>query len=182
VTEKLDHVFRAGVLPIVDGPDDYLPFIPNNHSVIYLQDFDGPKALADYLRRLSEDDELYLKYFDYKPPKSNYDPAFLAFDDGMDTECRICRKVVQSLASGQGLQQRVKLDSSCKSDWWFRKFYDDGTMSATIHRPWFEWGFGMDEYVLYGIALVLSVISVKLCSFLRSCIGPSNPIEGNNFV
>jgi hypothetical protein len=70
---------KTGELPLVDGPDDYSVFVPNNHTVIRVSDFAGLKALADYLL-LENDQALYGSYFNYKPPTSHYDPAFLAAD------------------------------------------------------------------------------------------------------
>ena len=138
VTEKLSHVFEAGGLPIVDGPDDYSVFVPNNHSVIRVSDFAGPKALADYLRRLESDQALYESYFTYKPPTSYYDPAFLAADLDQDVAGKLCRKIAQLRAeeaqdqAGEppvGRRRAVRPDLSCTRGKWDREYYDNGTMS-----------------------------------------------------
>lgn len=31
VTEKLTHAYEVGAIPLVDGPEDYSPYIPNDH-------------------------------------------------------------------------------------------------------------------------------------------------------
>ena len=143
-TEKLSHVFQAGGLPIVDGPDDYSAFVPNNHSVIHVSDFAGPKALADYLRRLENDQALYESYFTYKPPTSHYSRAFLAFDLDWDVAGKLCRKVAQiriEEAHGQaeepqvGRRRVVHPDLSCTLGRWDREYYDDGTMSEPRLNP-----------------------------------------------
>ncbi len=166
VTEKLARVFEAGVLPIVDGPEDYSPFIPSNRSVIRVDSFSSPKALADYLKLLEQDDDLYLQHFDYKQPSSSVghiNPTFLAYDTETEYgECQLCRKVVEELESGDGLKKKVKLDASCTRRKWDREYWDDGTMSAEPVPLWIEeWGFGLENYVLTGITLVL-VVAVAL--------------------
>jgi hypothetical protein len=185
VTEKLERAFDAGALPIVDGPDDYSPFVPNNHSVLRVADFAGPKALADHLRRLEKDDQLYLSYFDYKPPRSNYDPAFLAFDKLGNTDpeeplprngerprrCEVCRRVAEELESGKGVRKTVQLDDSCQRRKWEREYYEDGSMAAEPTGRWIEeWGFGGEDLVVWGIGvglIVLAVVAFFKCSRLR---------------
>lgn len=40
--------------------------MPGDHSIINTRDFPSPKALAEYLLKLNEDDEAYAKYFEWK--------------------------------------------------------------------------------------------------------------------
>lgn len=170
VTEKLERAFQAGVLPIVDGPDDYSPFVPNNHSVIRVADFSGPRALAEHLKKVASDDKLYLEYFEYKPPKSHYDPAFLAFDIGggdTDEECEICRGVSHELRTG-GWKKRMKVDTTCKRRWWDREYYEDGTMSDRPTELWIEeWGFGSEDLVLWAIGIGLLVLVLGIFAYVR---------------
>ena len=58
-----DH-FSHDVLPIVMGsrPEDYARDAPA-HSYIHVDEFKGPKELADYLHQLDKDDEKYNEYF-----------------------------------------------------------------------------------------------------------------------
>ena len=59
--------FRHDVIPIVMGarPEDYAVSAPYK-SYIHVDDFDGPKELADYLHKLDQDDQLYNEYFKWK--------------------------------------------------------------------------------------------------------------------
>ncbi len=41
-------------------------YIPGKHSIIKVSDFESPKALADYLKMLDENDEEYARFFDWK--------------------------------------------------------------------------------------------------------------------
>jgi hypothetical protein len=71
-------------------------------SVIRVDEFDGPKALADYLRRLELDDDLYRSHFDYKLHQVNQSTVYLAYDPGRESdECQLCRKVAAELAIGE---------------------------------------------------------------------------------
>ena len=65
VTEKLFNALRYDVVPIVMGGADYSKFAPPN-SYINVIDFQSPKHLADYLKLLNENDDLYSHYFDWK--------------------------------------------------------------------------------------------------------------------
>ena len=46
-------------------PEDYDVSAPYK-SYIHVDDFDGPKELADYLHKLDQNDELYNEYFKWK--------------------------------------------------------------------------------------------------------------------
>lgn len=76
VTEKLWKTFRAGLVPIVDGPDDYEPFLPANKSVIRADQFPSIAALAAYLDYLSHNRTAYLEYMPWRGTPSNGTGAF----------------------------------------------------------------------------------------------------------
>ncbi len=46
-------------------PEDYARSAPE-HSYIHVDDFEGPKELAEYLHKLDQDDRLYNEYFAWK--------------------------------------------------------------------------------------------------------------------
>ena len=59
--------FRRDLVPIVMGarPQDYERAAPYK-SYIHVDDFEGPKELAEFLKKLEENDELYNDYFRWK--------------------------------------------------------------------------------------------------------------------
>ena len=59
--------FRHDLVPIVMGarPQDYERAAPYK-SYIHVDDFEGPKELAEYLKKLEENDDLYNEYFRWK--------------------------------------------------------------------------------------------------------------------
>ena len=70
------------VLPIVMGarPDDYKAVAPH-HSFIHVDQFKGPRELAEYLLELDRDDEKYNQYFQWKGTGEFINTRFF---------CRVC--------------------------------------------------------------------------------------------
>lgn len=67
ITEKFWRTLTWDVVPIVIGAPkkDYLRLAPPN-SFIYADDFEGPEKLADYIKMLHSNNELYNNYFKWK--------------------------------------------------------------------------------------------------------------------
>ena len=68
VDDQLTHAWNAGSVPVVMSTDKLDEFLPGNlkHSVIKVRDFKSPKHLADYLKRLSNNENKYSKYLEWK--------------------------------------------------------------------------------------------------------------------
>ncbi|XP_063817413.1 alpha-(1,3)-fucosyltransferase 11 [Pseudophryne corroboree] len=66
MTEKLWRPMHLGVIPIYRGSPSVKDWMPNNQSVILIDDFASPKDLAEFILSLDRDDKEYLKYLDYK--------------------------------------------------------------------------------------------------------------------
>ncbi|XP_003242420.1 glycoprotein 3-alpha-L-fucosyltransferase A-like [Acyrthosiphon pisum] len=83
VTEKffIDGL-QYNVLPVVMGGrrEDYERMAPRR-SYLHVDDFDSPKRLAEYLRQLDADDDLYNEYFRWKGTGEFIDTKFF---------CRLC--------------------------------------------------------------------------------------------
>ena len=65
ITEKFFvNGLGNNILPIVMGarPEEYAKVAPHN-SYIHVDQFKGPKELAEYLHELDTDDEKYNQYF-----------------------------------------------------------------------------------------------------------------------
>ncbi|KAF1803524.1 glycosyltransferase family 10 protein [Mucor lusitanicus] len=91
VTEKLSNAYVAGTIPIVDGPSDYGPFIPNTHSVIRVDQFEHPRELAAYLQSVLADKSLYSSYFDYRRENGLADRFLSTLDAYQEGKCNLCR-------------------------------------------------------------------------------------------
>ena len=61
------HIFRHDLVPIVMGarPQDYERAAPYK-SYIHVDDFEGPKELAEFLKQVESNDEGYNEYFRWK--------------------------------------------------------------------------------------------------------------------
>lgn len=66
LTEKIWRPLEIGSVPIYRGSPSILDWMPNNHSVILVDDFAGPKELAEFLKKLDTNDTEYLKYLEFK--------------------------------------------------------------------------------------------------------------------
>ena len=66
ITEKMFQPLRYELIPVVLGAGNYSRDAPP-HSVINSRDFSSPKALADFLISVADDEEKYYSYFAWKP-------------------------------------------------------------------------------------------------------------------
>ncbi|OCT98810.1 hypothetical protein XELAEV_18011045mg [Xenopus laevis] len=68
MTEKLWRPMHLGAIPIYRGSPSVRDWMPNDHSIIMIDDFASPRDLAEFIMTLDSDDEQYLKYLEYKKP------------------------------------------------------------------------------------------------------------------
>ncbi|XP_026886781.2 4-galactosyl-N-acetylglucosaminide 3-alpha-L-fucosyltransferase 9-like [Electrophorus electricus] len=86
MSDKLYHPMRYGTVPVVLGPprENYEEFVPGN-SFIHVDDFESPKEMADLLKLLDQNQEMYEQYFTWKKYFTVKGSAF-----GLEHACRIC--------------------------------------------------------------------------------------------
>eukprot|EP01112_Ceratiomyxa_fruticulosa_P011722 TRINITY_DN3202_c0_g1_i2.p1 TRINITY_DN3202_c0_g1~~TRINITY_DN3202_c0_g1_i2.p1 ORF type:complete len:418 (-),score=62.16 TRINITY_DN3202_c0_g1_i2:65-1318(-) len=103
VTEKIVNAFQAGTVPVYWGSPTIDLWLPGPHSVIKATDFESPKALAEYLQSLLENEEEYLKYFEWK--KNGLSPTFKRLLDHclFFQECRLCKQIAGLKSTDGGL-------------------------------------------------------------------------------
>ncbi|KAM5142276.1 GDP-fucose protein O-fucosyltransferase 4 [Mantella aurantiaca] len=68
MTEKLWRPMHLGAVPIYRGSPSVKDWMPNNHSIILIDDFASPEDLANFIHSLDRNDEDYLRYLEYKKP------------------------------------------------------------------------------------------------------------------
>ncbi|KHJ40825.1 fucosyl transferase [Trichuris suis] len=88
VSEKYFDRLNDLVVPIVFGRTIYEQIGPNN-SFIAVDDFNSPKELADYLKRLDKDVDQYLKYFEWMNRAESFGYK-QRYQNGF---CNLCRKL-----------------------------------------------------------------------------------------
>ncbi|XP_041363785.1 alpha-(1,3)-fucosyltransferase 11-like isoform X2 [Gigantopelta aegis] len=106
MTEKLMRPLHIGVVPIYKGSPNAKDWMPNNHSIILVDDFETPKQLAEFIDYLDKNDEEYKKYISFK--QTGITNEFLLNhlsqrnwevneQDSMDYfkgfECHVCKKL-----------------------------------------------------------------------------------------
>ncbi|XP_073678214.1 4-galactosyl-N-acetylglucosaminide 3-alpha-L-fucosyltransferase 9 [Garra rufa] len=67
ITEKLYNPLKLGTVPVVLGPPrkNYEELIPGN-AFIHVDDFSSPKELAEHLKLLDQNEDLYRQYFTWR--------------------------------------------------------------------------------------------------------------------
>ena len=89
ITEKIWVAYQSGAIPVYLGPPDIYNWIPGNHTFINPGRFSGPKELAEYMKRVAEDDEL----FKYHTSNFEWDRTKIMMDKycfKADYACRMC--------------------------------------------------------------------------------------------
>ncbi|KAK7139601.1 hypothetical protein R3I93_016670 [Phoxinus phoxinus] len=86
ITEKLYNPLSLGTVPVVLGPPrkNYEEFIPGS-AFIHVHDFNSPKELAEHLKLLDQNDDLYRQYFTWREHLVESRSFF-----GLEHACRAC--------------------------------------------------------------------------------------------
>ena len=113
ITDRIYHSFEAGVLPVWMGTREVAEVVPPG-SYIDVAEFDGPYAVANYLKMLLDNETLYASYFEWK--KKPLDPKFEEENRVLWTESVQCRSCYYVDALKRGLEwdhlrQRAKSET-----------------------------------------------------------------------
>ncbi len=125
-------IFRNDVVPIVMGapPEDYAKVAPPG-SYIHVDDFESPEHLADYLKVLDKNDELYNEYFRWKETGAFMNTKFW---------CRLCALAHEAHRTGT----RVWYDNV--NQWWSRE-NNNVCIHARAGAGWASWrNYTMNGY------------------------------------
>ncbi|KAI4886109.1 hypothetical protein NFI96_004055 [Prochilodus magdalenae] len=89
ITEKLYNPMKLGTVPVVLGPprENYEEFVPAD-SFIHVNDFKTPQELAEHLKLLDQNREMYEQYFTWRERFAVRVAQF-----GLEHACRICDHV-----------------------------------------------------------------------------------------
>ncbi|KAK9957468.1 hypothetical protein ABG768_011712 [Culter alburnus] len=89
MSEKLFNSLALGTVPVVIGPprENYEEYIPSE-AFIHVDDFPSPKELADHLKLLDQNEDLYRHYFTWREHFVSKRTKF-----GFEHACRICEHI-----------------------------------------------------------------------------------------
>ena len=83
VTEKVYRPMMYDTVPVVFGGSDYSLYLPDG-SYVDAMNFSSPLELADHLKTLMEDDELYLTYFRWRE-------RYVVEPSALEGVCKLCQ-------------------------------------------------------------------------------------------
>jgi hypothetical protein len=112
ITEKIGLAYKSGVIPVYWGPPEIYKWAPGNHSFIDPQKFKGPKELAEYLKRVDEDDDLFRYHttnFDFERTEKMVDRY--CGHTQVHFLCQVC-KIAQDLKLSR-LQEGLANPTTC---------------------------------------------------------------------
>ncbi|ORY04396.1 hypothetical protein K493DRAFT_333909 [Basidiobolus meristosporus CBS 931.73] len=163
VSEKFWNALTSTTIPVVDGPDDYGMYAPTSHSIIKIDEFKNPKALAEYLTYLANNDTAYTEYFSYKfgePFSERFTNAWVGKNYSEQAAmCKMCKTLYENEVYGVGGEppkhqhRMLHVEQSCRVGKWeeYRfTFYTSG---------WFVW--------IWPLAFVMLVVGLYLFKRLR---------------
>ena len=105
ISEKIGLAYKSGVIPVYWGPPEIYQWVPGNHTFIDPQKFKGPKELAEYLKRVDEDDDLF-RYHTTNLDLERTRKMGEKYCDDVPYMCKICKKAQDIKLS----RMRDKLD------------------------------------------------------------------------
>ena len=65
VSEKIWHAYLSQTIPIYYGTSDVYDQVPGANTFIDATKFDGPRQLAEYIKKIEQDDSLYKSFFNF---------------------------------------------------------------------------------------------------------------------
>ena len=92
VTEKIWHAYMTQTIPIYYGAPEVYDQVPGAKTFINAAKFAGPKQLADYIKRVDNNDKLYRSFFKFD---INHMVAFQKKYCVNNVSCEICRKLFE---------------------------------------------------------------------------------------
>lgn len=102
VTEKFFQTLEAGVVPVYFGAPNIEDFEPAPNTILHIDDFSGPEAIATEMKRLAADHEAYNKMLEWKT-KGLSNKFKALFDlNVVHSVCRLCLRTADDLMKQHG--------------------------------------------------------------------------------
>ena len=95
ITEKIWHGYLSQTIPIYYGAPEVYEQVPGNNTFIDAAKFEGPKELADYIKMVNEDDQLYREYFNFNIHSLEVLQSRYCNFEEESIACDMCKKAYQ---------------------------------------------------------------------------------------
>ncbi|ODM96982.1 Alpha-(1,3)-fucosyltransferase C [Orchesella cincta] len=129
VTEKFFRTLEYGLVPIVYGGADYNNIAPPN-SFINVENFESPKELANFLKKLDKNQGKYRKYRKYFQWRKTFNVVH------GDAWCTLCQKVRKHNLKRKLGKKHVPQSYDQLNEWWFNYEYHAEHKSACRKSRW----------------------------------------------
>ena len=111
VDEKLFYALSAGSVPVFMGTAKIREFLPGylRDAIIEVRNFQTPKALANYMRKLATDEKAYNRFLRWKYEGFNFAESYANssigqfWDSSLPVFCKICQRVASGDLGRDGL-------------------------------------------------------------------------------
>jgi glycoprotein 3-alpha-L-fucosyltransferase len=102
VTEKFFQSLEAGVVPVYFGAPNIEDFEPAPNTILHIDDFASPEAVATEMKRLANDRVAYMKMLEWKT--TGLSDKFKALFDlnAVHSMCRLCLRTADDFAKQFG--------------------------------------------------------------------------------
>jgi len=96
-SEKVFEGLRAGALPVYRGSSSVNMLLPHTNSIINAN-YMSPLELANYLREVASNDQMYQSYFEWKniPASHNFTKVMEHSAHSFTSMCHICQKLAEN--------------------------------------------------------------------------------------
>lgn len=107
--------------------------MPSPISLVFIDEYQSPKELAEYIRLLDSNDQLYMEYFTHKQPSQNLSAAFIS-TCSHERWCDLCSSL-ENFSEMIKEQHVAPVDNSCGPNGYYQKFSTDTSPFITTPQP-----------------------------------------------
>ena len=95
ISEKIWDGYLSQAIPIYYGAPEIYEQVPGHNTFIDATKFKGPKQLADYIKKVDEDEKLYKSFFMFDIPQFEaFQNKFCIFEE-TPLSCQMCNRAYQ---------------------------------------------------------------------------------------
>ncbi|XP_044010718.1 alpha-(1,3)-fucosyltransferase 10 isoform X2 [Aphidius gifuensis] len=152
ISEKLWRPLVVGSVPIYYGSPSFKDWLPNNHSAISVNDFSGPKQLAEFINYLSINDDQYKEYLSHKLLKNSIKNSkiinkfikkseIIFYDYVKLFECSVCEKLYDNKYQTLNIDhyncpkpKSIFNNNTVLKNWWIDSWNYEKCLAKLMHK------------------------------------------------